>query len=96
VRLGELLETLVALGARVYIGAGGLGYSGPRLRDDNPLQVALAAFHDEVYWLLQVGRLCLHCPRLLADGDRICCEVHRDKRDASRLVCDTTPSGAAR
>jgi hypothetical protein len=83
VTLHELLEALAARDSVVYLDGGVLRRRGQRLAPDDPIQVALATFHDEVAWLVASARLCVFCPRLLAEGDRICCPMHRLLVDAT-------------
>ena len=80
--LGDLLEALAASGVTLAVREGELLYHGPRLAPDDPIRTALETFCDEVAWLWTSRRLCVSCPRELADGDRICCEVHRRAVDA--------------
>ena len=82
---GDLLETLAARGASLYVDRGRLRYRGPLLEPNDPIRSALATFHDEILWMLTSGRLCVFCPRTLADGDRICCRVHRSELDATPM-----------
>ena len=81
--LHDLLEALAAGGSVVYLDGGVLRRRGSRLTPSDPVRVALATFYDEVAWLVASDRLCVFCPRPLADGDRICCSVHRRLVDAS-------------
>jgi len=94
VTLGDLLEALAASGVTLAVREGELLYHGPRLTTDDPVRTALATFHDEVVWLLLAGRLCVNCPRELAQGDRICCPIHRRLVDATPLARAAPRSGS--
>jgi hypothetical protein len=77
VTLGELLDALAARGSRLAADGDRLRHIGPRFAEGDSIRRALGTFHDEVSWLLGSGRLCVHCPRVLAEGDRASCTVHR-------------------
>ena len=85
--LGELLEVLAERGVTLSCEGDRLRYRGPRLAPGDPVHLALATFHDEVAWLVASARLCVICPRPLADGDRTCCEEHRREVDATPRSC---------
>ena len=80
--LGELLEALAARGSSLVINGDAMLHRGPRLEAGDPIRQALATFRDEVFWLLTSGRLCVMCPRMLAEGDRTLCAPHRAESDA--------------
>jgi len=93
VTLHDLLEALAARGSVVYLDGGVLRRRGSRLAPGDPVQVALATFYDEVAWLVASARLCVFCPRLLAEGDRTCCLIHRRLVDATPLARVTVGNG---
>ena len=79
--LAELLDALAERGSRLTDDGGRLRHIGPRFAEGDPIRRALGTFHDEVLWLLASARLCVHCPRVLADGDWASCAVHRSGAD---------------
>lgn len=80
--LGELLEAMAARGSVLVIDGGRFLHRGPRLEAGDPIRQALATFRDEVFWLLTSGRLCVMCPRMLAENDKTLCAPHRAESDA--------------
>lgn len=74
--LCDLLDALATRGSRLVADGGRLRHIGPRFGEGDPVRRALGTFHDEILWLLTSARLCAHCPRMLADGDRMSCKDH--------------------
>jgi len=87
------MAALAARGSVVYLVGGVLRHRGPPLVPDDPVEVALATFHDEVAWLVASARLCVFCPRFLAEGDRTCCPIHRRLVDATLLARTAVRNG---
>ena len=93
--LSELLEALAERGSTVAVEYGRLRHRGPRIGADDPLRGPLATFYDEVLWLLMSARLCVFCPRLLAEDDRTLCPRHRHLSDALPPVWMPARGGSA-
>lgn len=88
--LDVVLNALAQRGGRLAADGGILRYRGPALASDDPVRTSLSTFKPEILWLLADGQLCCFCPRFLAEGDRIACDVHRDQLDATRMPWETT------
>ena len=88
--LGDLLEALAERGATLTSDGSRLKYHGRRLPEGDEVRRALGSFLEEVLWLLLEQRLCVFCPRLLAQGDVTCCATHRRAIDALPAPWDDT------